>query len=1421
MMGIFAKQQKNIRLVLLVMLYLWGGWDVSSMAQVTLRKILDHYNFSSITINDGLPHNYIAQIYKDSQGFLWFSTHNGLSRYDGYSFVNYNISSSTIRLRSNFISGVCEDRFNRLWIASEAGLDLLDLRTNKLEKIDFSLFKSEDLSKESVNSIIKDAHGDIWLTTQTNLYHLKFDKGGQIVSCSALMSKYDSHTAPITALQFIDNQVWVGYNHNVYKVVGERGTQLILGKRFPALAFDEQTNIHCFCLYAGYVWIGTDRGLYRFNSATGERKGYFSKDDNPQTLTQNDITALAITNNKELVIATTKGLNFYNPSADSFVRMVSTRETMERVISCNLIHCMYSDGSILWIGTEIGGVDKMESRNLSIRLFTNERGQSTSLPDNPVDCIFEDSRKNLWVGNMDQGLSLRLAGTENFLHFRHAENLGLGENTIYDIEEDNHNQLWIATWGGGISKMGLNRLPKPSFVTYNSRNSNLPGDYVGSLCYDRMNDGLWIGTTKGLCFIDLKKNVIIRIGLSTDGQMNNLLTDMMIDRKQRLWIGSQHGLFVLDLYSFAKNRKNVHYYYMEYKLNNPSSRLIEKICCIFEASDGTIWLGSNGYGVYRLDSDRTSPYKFTNLTVSNGLCDNTIYGILEDASHRLWLSTNNGLSCYSKKSGSFSNYYQKDGLLTDQFYWNAYCKTHDGTLYFGGLNGMMGLNDVHTSSIRHSDRVVFTQLSVLDNIIVQGDNDYLEESISWAKKIHLHERDKSFSIEFSTLDFENEGKLKYYYRLAGFDEKWIECDPKRHYASYTNLKAGHYIFQVKVQNPLNIRDSRISEIAIDVSPYFYKTWWFYTLIFMAIALIIFYWYQWRVAIYKQQREELTEKVKERTLELEDKMQVLSKQNDLLTQQKKQLIELSKRIQEVTTDKISFFTNITHEFRTPITLIMGPIDRALKLSANPKVKEQLNIVERNSKSLLSLVNQLLDFRKVESGKVVITKRRNNLPAFISDVILPFEAFAKDRQIRVRFLMHLSAVFYEYDEEWMRKVIVNLLSNSMKFTPNGGTVTLYICSYLDERKRNNVYISVSDTGVGILQEDLDRIFDRFYQSRKHVKFPMSGQSGTGIGLYLCKRIVNEHGGRIYARNNSGKGSSMRILMPMEISPNQKELIPSEHPVTEIEEVEADVPEKEIILAKKDKTILVVDDNMDMRVYVRSILQSNYKVLEAEDGEKALDLLHTERIDFIVTDLMMPVMDGLELSKRVKEDLSISHIPILILTAKVSEAARLDSFRIGVDEYLPKPFNEELLLLRIQNIFNVRESGLRQFDKQMNPSTLNMDEESRDSKFLNGIMTVIETNYSNSEFDVESFASAVGISKTLLNQKLQSLVGQSVAKFISNYRLNKAQELVQVNKTSKNMNVSEIAYEVGFNDPKYFSRCYQKKFGVLPSASLDEQT
>ena len=592
----------------------------------------------------------------------------------------------------------------------------------------------------------------------------------------------------------------------------------------------------------------------------------------------------------------------------------------------------------------------------------------------------------------------------------------------------------------------------------------------------------------------------------------------------------------------------------------------------------------------------------------------------------------------------------------------------------------------------------------------------------------------------------------------------------------------------------------ITELQITIQPYFYKTTWFTLIVIVLVAFAAWQFYQWRIRSLKEQKEKLRLKVEQRTHELERQKelleeqteelsrqnQILKQQNEKITRQKAQLTKMTRKIQELTLD-------------------------------NPQVIEQLHFVERNSKYLLSLVNQLMDFRKVESDKLEIVKTRNNFLKFANELIVPFEVFAKERNITLKRYYRMSSPEISYDEEAMHKVLTNLLSNAIKFTPNGGNVSLFIALLPSAASgKLTFYICISDTGGGIPDEDINKIFNRFYQSQGQTKYPMYGQAGSGIGLYLCKRIVQMHGGEIHAQNNHTTGCSLRILLPVTSENSTMKTIAESTPQLTVADGTVQASES----TGKGLSILVVEDNADMRGYIRSILRDKYNVLEAAHGEEALTILNSHAVDFIISDLMMPIMDGIELSRRVKENFTISHIPFLMLTAKTSQESRLESYRTGVDEYLLKPFDETLLLTRIENILENRKRYQKKFAIAMDVDTLNMEEESGDKKFLNRIMDVVKENYKNSYFEVSDFCEAAGVSKSLLNKKLQSLIGQSAGQFIRNYRLNIARELLLKNRENKNMNIAEIAYEVGFNDPKYFTRCFTKYFNTTPSSLLNEE-
>ena len=765
-----------------------------------------------------------------------------------------------------------------------------------------------------------------------------------------------------------------------------------------------------------------------------------------------------------------------------------------------------------------------------------------------------------------------------------------------------------------------------------------------------------------------------------------------------------------------------------------------------------------------------------------------------------------------------------------QFYWNASYRSSDGTLYFGSVAGLTAIESNLPVVTVQPANIRFTRLRIGNENILPG-NKYLPKDIAVTQEIKLHEKEKSFSLEFSALNFEPDNTATYSYRLLGFEDKWVQAPGNRRFASYTNLRPGTYTLQVKYTPDGGDGTENMTELKVTILPYFYKTTWFILLLVGLALLATWQTYQWRIRNFKRQRELLHRTVEERTYQLEQQKlllenhtEVLSRQNRMLTQQnekitrqKAQLSRMARKVQELTLDKIAFFTNITHEFRTPITLIIGPIERALKLSYNPQVIEQLNFVERNSKYLLSLVNQLMDFRKVESGKLNIVTTKGDFVSFIHSLLTPFEVFAGERNIAIKHYFHMKSSEIFFDEEAMHKIITNLLSNAIKFTPDGGSISIYIATLpAKDDKEETLYLCVSDTGTGIPEKDAKQIFNRFYQSKKQAKYPIYGQTGTGIGLYLCKRIVEMHDGDIRVQNNHTIGCSFRILLPLpkEESINDQLIVDNNiRPTATAEKNE--LPKERVTL-----TILVVEDNADMRGYIRSILRDYYNVLEATNGAEALDVLNNQPVDFIISDLMMPVMDGIELSRRVKETFTISHIPFLMLTAKTSPETRLESYRTGVDEYLLKPFDETLLLTRIENILDNRRRYQRKFKTDMDVEVLNIEEKSGDKKFINQVMEVVKDHYKNPYFEVSDFSEAVGVSKSLLNKKLQSLIGQSAGQFIRNYRLNTARELLLKNRETKQMNIAEIAYEVGFNDPKYFARCFSKQFNMTPSELMNNE-
>ena len=1197
----------------------------------SMDRFFSQYNFKFITETAGLPYSFVSDIFKDSEGYVWVATHYGIGRYDGYQFLNYGTQTEPICLKNDFVHKVCEDNFRRLWIASEGGIDILSLDTYAL--VELSVPSDSPLQKlmnENVSTVYKDKQGDVWISANKDLWCIELDTEGAIKNYYHLESECAS---PVHAVTDLGWTVCAGIDNEVCRITKHEGHLLKVEKLSDSLvSFSEDWRISCMQVDGDLLWIGSNRGLFKYHHAGQSLKRYRYSTHRPGMLSQAYITDIKLTERGHLIVSTLNGLNVYDKDTDTFSFIRQTSERVGVTINCNAINCLFTDGETIWLGTETGGINLLSPKRLQTKLWTCGSADTENDAPTPVNAVDEDKNGNLWVALVERGLLKWNEDSKSCVHHLFSPNdiTSVSNNTLMGILIDSDNRLWAYTWGVGINGIDLNIPNNRTFKRYTRENiPELEGDFINSACEDVINHGIWFGSTRGVHFYDKRKDTFVRVLFDQSDNEFEAIYALLIDSKKRLWVGTTQGVFIVDLASFAKSNKRFDYKYLKYKLDNPQSTQLEKINSILEDKNGTIWLGGNGSGLYQLTSDKNNHFVFRNYTTRHGLPNNTIIGMAEDGQGNLWLTTNDGVSRLNIQSMTFSNYTQADGLPATQFYWNGihYSERHD-FIYMATIDGLVIIHPDDEASQPADSHVKLSSLAIGGNMIYPSSGDYLKKNITLASGIFLHERENRFSIGFTTQNYGNSSRIRFAYRLQGYEEEWNETQPGDGMARYTAVPPGNYTLQVRATDELGRWSEETTEIKVGITPYFYKSGWFYLLLAIAICFAIYLFYKRKTRSYREQKARLEKEVELRTQEL--------------AVQNKQLETMAQHVKEITEEKIAFFTNITHEFRTPVTLIHGPIEHALKETQDEAVKAQLQIAERNSRYLLSLVNELMDFRKLDIDKVVLDKRSSNFVEFLSELLIPFRVFAKERQIDICTYFRLENPFLMIDPGYMRKVLVNLVSNAIKFTPDGGRIDIFVASIKGEGGEKLLYMNVCDTGHGIVTEDMEKIFDRFYQSKKSMKYPVYGQSGTGIGLFLCKRIVYLHGGEIFARNNPGRGASFRMLMP---------LVSGEQVGTRGEIVEdpgtvylPDTLQPED--TQKKETILIVEDNKDMRSYIRTLLVGDYRLFEAGDGQEALEIVQKHTIDLIVSDLMMPVMDGMELSRRIKENLATSHIPFLML-------------------------------------------------------------------------------------------------------------------------------------------------------------------------------
>ena len=822
-----------------------------------------------ISDSDGLPCNFIDDILEDESGFLWVATSGGgLCRYDGYEFITFSTNSAN-SLKSNFVRNIAPDRHNRLWVGSEGGVDVIDLQT--LESCMDGIPELEKFQYSFCSYLASDALGRLWVNSGTDLYRIEFAEDGSVTS---VLTFSDPRLSPVN-LVFkdveSDGSVWVCLSGSFYKI--SEASPGTLSARLLSSEFSIRPDAYLsdFLPRENEIWISTNDGLYRLSRDMTAWRLYSYSPSVSGSVSQDFISSLAVTSGKTLLAASLKGINVYDSIGDSF----------SHILENEFVNCLYVSGDCVWVGTESSGLVKISPRRINAVNYSNDPSDPSSISPNPVNTILEDGRGRIWAGNVETGLNCFTPSTGTFIHYTHA-NSGLSHNSVSALALDPSGMLWVGTWGGGVDVVDISkdfRIVK-QFVPQGVTSG--PLNYVGLLAMDSANNIMWIGTNAGLFCYDISAD---RLFPALDSQSSGCV-GACIDSSGRLWTGGQLGLYLIDLNTRDTGKKTEQFPYVNYryKLDNPSSRTVEKISCVMQASDGTIWLGGIGSGLYKAEETASGAFEFRNFGVADGLSNDRLKGIEEDGSGRLWISTDRGLYLFDPLTESFSSFGEEDGLHSSRYYWNASCRLSDGRLCFGQVGGLTIIDPSRTAEQRFEPNLKFTGITVGDRVIRDPSPEVLR----------LHERDRFISIEFAALVFEPGESVSYRYRLGGFDDSWVAVPYGRNYLSLSSLPHGSYMLDIESFDEAG-QNVGAASLPIRVAPRFYNTVWFYILLIAVGLLSVFFFIRRRERNLRRNQALLQATVEERTEELsaqkkllEQKAEELAGQNRLLALQNEEL-----------------------------------------------------------------------------------------------------------------------------------------------------------------------------------------------------------------------------------------------------------------------------------------------------------------------------------------------------------------------------------------------------------------------------------------------------------------------------------------------------------------------------------------------------
>lgn len=1315
---------------------------------ITFSAANENVRFRNIQTQNGLSNDDVNCIFKDSHGFMWFGTAAGLNRYDGYSVrIFHSQRPDSTALRDNYVQNIQEDSHGNLWLFAGDTYSVYNPVNERFSWFGINEARKFGLPSEPKLILIHDKQ--IWFIVNGNSIY-KSDEGKKAVKVAD--TKPGSDITDIKAIPNSDKLVATNSGGDLY-MIGTDGKSV--SKTAPSLMLPHIAEIFVYPDHDGMIWAYSVFGVACF---------------------------------------------------DPHTRQWTTRKICRDLDGLSVKAIAEDDLGRLWFGTDNNGIYILD-KDGSVEKLVNVPLDGYSLPNNTVKTIYNSGDGGMWVGTYKKGVSAYYPSEYKFAAFPIADvncitrnpneyagvwvgtdhsglmkyNYSTGEtvsvndprdpnsNAVTSLLTDSKGNLWIGTYRHGLKKYSNGR-----FEYWDTRNG-LASDNVWALLEG--NDGkIWIGTLdSGLQIYNPADNSFRTLNTTNSEINSNYINTLAKGRDGSIYAGTTNGIARISPADYS---------IVNYKGSKKDERDFSNLNInqIVVDSRGLIWVGTReGLEVYDVNKDI-----LYNLSLSEKFPNPFILGIIEGADHSMWVTVGNEVfniavtSDNQDKDVSFDikSYGVHDGILSGTFNQRSMCLLPSGEILAGSLEGILTINPEKISLNANRPKVIFTDLSI-KNVPVTVGKEYngvviLPEALDYTDRIKLAYDQNDLTIYFTTDNYSNSAHTVYKYRLEGYDDEWITCATGMHHATYTNLPPGSYTFAVSAINSDGVESAQPSKIKIIIAAPWWATWWarlFYALAtILLITGIVFVFHKRSIAKLRQRQQE----------------------------------EIAKKTDELNQLKFKFFTNVSHELRTPLTLILSPVESMLKENPEDKALRRLNTIKTNANRLLYLVNQLLDFRKNEMAGLTLHISEGDMVATIRSACDSFKELTDRKDIALEFDPSCERLDMGYDNDKVTKVLINLLSNAVKYTPNGGHITVR----MTYNEGNDVVISVADTGKGISDTDKQHIFERFYRGSDKSDL----NTGTGIGLSLVYEYVKIHGGTVEVTDNTPQGTVFSVRLPMRRiaateAPHSSER-PDITPAAVAGGSDKRILEKPVVSNKKKPHVLFVDDNRDLIDFLKDEFSDTYEVNVAYNGIEALELIGQTKFDLIVTDLMMPEMDGIELSRRLKSNAATVDVPLIMLTAKQDMGTIIEGLTLGADDYITKPFNNEILALKMKRLIGLKGKGLKR--SLIDPTPSKIEITSLDEQLVERAVKYVEKNISRSDLSVEELAREMGMSRVHLYKKILALTGKSPIEFIRLLRLKRATQYLMESQLS----IAEIAYKLGFNNPKYFSKYFKEEFGILPS-------